>query len=227
VLVAPMLYMVKPGVAERLEAWTRAGGMLVLSYFSGVVDENDRVHLGGYPGPLRKLVGVWVEEIDVLPAGESNRVVFSKPFGGVGGSVPCQLLCERIHPEGAEVLATYGEDFYAGEPAITRNRFGDGEAYYVGTALEPAALRALLAAVCETAGVWPVLSELADGVEATVRISPDGAKLLYVLNHNATTVRVRLRGRSRHDLLTGERCDEFVELPPYGVRILVDKEPPP
>ena len=73
-VIAPVLYMVKPGVAERLEAFTQGGGTFVTTFFSGLVDENDRVHLGGYPGPLRKMLGLWAEEIDVLsPSGEQSR----------------------------------------------------------------------------------------------------------------------------------------------------------
>ena len=49
-LIAPMLYMVKPGVDEKLKAFVKNGGTLVVSYFSGYVDEHDLVTLGGYPG---------------------------------------------------------------------------------------------------------------------------------------------------------------------------------
>jgi beta-galactosidase len=69
-VVAPMLYMVKPGVAERLSEWVEDGGRLVLTYWSGIVDENDLCFLGGSPGPLRKLCNVWAEEIDALDSGE-------------------------------------------------------------------------------------------------------------------------------------------------------------
>jgi beta-galactosidase len=90
------------------------------------VDENDLVHLGGYPGPLRNLLGLWAEEIDALTPEQKNTVVFDAPFGDLSGAHPCGLLCDRIHAEGTtQVLATYGDDFYAGEPAVTVNRFGE------------------------------------------------------------------------------------------------------
>jgi beta-galactosidase len=40
VVVAPMLHMVRPGVAERLEEFVRRGGCLVTTYWSGIVDES-------------------------------------------------------------------------------------------------------------------------------------------------------------------------------------------
>ncbi len=218
-----MLYMVKPLVAEKLAAWVHAGGTLVISYFSGIVDENDRVHLGGYPGPLRELAGVWVEEIDPLPPERSNRVIFSNAFGKLSGAHACKLLCERMHPDGAEVLATYGDDFYAGEAALTRYRFGKGTVYYIGTALEPATLRLLMGEIAGQAGVQPVLPEPLDGVEATVRVSPEGNALLYLLNHNENSVRVRLPDGDHRDLLDGQSYVGEVDLKPWGVRILATR----
>ena len=64
VIVAPVLYMIKPGMKEALEAFVANGGVLITTYMSGIVGETDNVYLGGYPGPLRALAGIWAEEID-------------------------------------------------------------------------------------------------------------------------------------------------------------------
>ena len=74
-VVAPMLYMVRPGVAERIAAFVEAGGTFVATYWSGIVDENDLCFLGGFPGPLREVLGIWAEEIDALYEGDTNGVV--------------------------------------------------------------------------------------------------------------------------------------------------------
>jgi beta-galactosidase len=219
-LVAPVLYMVKPGVAERLEAFVRGGGTLVSTFFSGIVDETDLVHLGGYPGPLRKLLGIWAEEIDVLSPQESNRVLFEKPFGELSGSYACGMLCDRVHPEGAAVLATYGDDFYAGEPAVTVNAFGSGKAYYLATVMEKDAVQRLLRALCRERGVAPPFgSEPPAGVEIMPRRSPAGEVLYYVMNHNAAPAAVTLPG-SFVDLITGSSCAGEQSLPAYSVHIL-------
>ena len=47
-------------------AYVRAGGHVLVTYFSGIVDEHDHVWLGGYPGALRDLLGVRVEEFAPL-----------------------------------------------------------------------------------------------------------------------------------------------------------------
>ncbi len=220
IVIAPVLYMVKPGIAEKLEAFTRAGGTFVTSFFSGIVDENDRVYLGGYPGPLRALLGVWSEEIDALPPDQPNTVVFTPPFGNLSGAYQGRLLFDRLHTEGAEVLATYGSDFYASEPAVTVNPFGEGLAYYVGTALDPDALSGFVSKLCADKAVAPPLPDIAQGVEVIPRVSPTGETLLYVLNHTAEAVTVPLPAENQRDLLTGRTLSGPTTLEGRGVLIL-------
>jgi beta-galactosidase len=218
VIVAPVLYMVKPGVAQKLENFVRNGGQLVTTFFSGLVDENDLVYLGGYPGPLRALLGIWGEEIDALAPTQKNRAVFESPFGSLHGDYSCGLLCDIVHLESAQSLATYGDDFYAGTPCVTMNQFGNGRAYYVATHLEQKALNGLLQEVCAQAGVTPLISPQ-NGVEATRRADESGEQL-YLLNHNAAEVQVCLPDGAFRDLLSGETVSGSLKLAPYGVSIL-------
>ena len=80
IIIAPVLYMVKPGLAGRLEAFVGAGGTFLTTFFSGIVNETDLVTIGGYPGELRRLLGIWVEEIDALLPGSTNSIVVKKPI---------------------------------------------------------------------------------------------------------------------------------------------------
>jgi beta-galactosidase len=77
IVIAPTLYMVKPGVAGRLTTFTENGGTLVVSIYSGMADENENVTQNGYPGELRELCGLWTEEFDSLPAGEYNHFTWN------------------------------------------------------------------------------------------------------------------------------------------------------
>jgi beta-galactosidase len=120
ILVAPLMYMVKQGVAERITAMVQKGGTFVTTYFSGIVDETDLAFENGYPGPLSKLLGIWVEEIDALYENQTNSIVMADG----SGSYPCNHLADLLHAEGASVLATYGSDFYQGMPALTKNVAG-------------------------------------------------------------------------------------------------------
>jgi beta-galactosidase len=217
-VIAPVMYMVKSGVAERLERFVEDGGTFVTTFFSGIADENDLTTLGGYPGELRPLLGVWAEEIDALFPNQSNRIVMTGEFGCLAGEYKCGLLCDIVHAEGARVLATYGDDFYAGRPVVTENCFGEGKAYYIASDPEEPFLDAFLAKLCDDQGIQPALTTPA-GVEATERVK-DNAVFTFVLNHNAASRFVDLGPAARRELLSGEDLTGTVEVPARGVLIL-------
>ena len=116
-VVAPLLYMLRPGVADNLERFVAQGGVLLTTFFSGIVDQNDHVVLGGYPGELRRLLGLYVEEFDPWIEGMTNSVVIRE--GPLKGSYACSLWGEVVHPEGANVLGYFANDYYAGSPALS------------------------------------------------------------------------------------------------------------
>ncbi|MBW4080025.1 beta-galactosidase [Paenibacillus sp. S150] len=221
VVIAPVMYMVKQGVADKLEQYTTNGGALITTYFSGIVNENDQVTLGGYPGELRKLLGIWAEEIDALPSGRHNRIILTEgESGGLKPEYECGMLCDLIHTEGAEVKAVYGDNFYRGMPALTVNKVGTGEAWYLATSPESAFLQDWISQVCASRGVIPVVPKAVEGVEATIR-SKDGQDYLFVLNHNETPLTVDLGTLTGSNLLTGRPVlDGKIELAEYDVQII-------
>jgi beta-galactosidase len=213
-VVAPMLAMVKPGLAERVEALVERGGAFVATYFSGVVDENDLAS-AGYPGPLRGVLGIRVEEIDALYPGQSNRIVMADG----GASYRCATLCDILHCEGAEVLATYGDDFYAGAPALTEHRVGRGAAYYIASDPEERFLDDFYGRLLGQQGITRLLDAPA-GVEVTLRES-GRHRLLYVLNHTPQPASVPLPAGTHYwDHLSRSNIGAALELPGYGVAIL-------
>ncbi len=182
VVIAPVLYMIKAGHADRLKHFVKNGGTFVTTFFSGIVNENDLVTLGGYPGELRELVGIWSEEIDALEPSHTNAMVFDTAIGALQGSYTCNSLFDLIHAEGAEVLATYGSDFYQGMPVLTKNTFGQGDAYYVASSPDPTFMRDFIENICTDKNI-DTLMIAAEGVEVTERVK-DSVSYLFVINHN-------------------------------------------
>lgn len=217
-VIAPVLYMVKPGFAEKLEAYTAGGGTFVTTFFSGIVQETDLVTLGGYPGELRKLLGIWVEELDPLFPGRTNSFVMKENAGLPEEAYSCGLLCERLHTEGAETVAVYGGDFYEGMPAVTRNRFGEGEAWYISSEPEAAFLTDYFKYLLNELSIMPII-QAPSGVEASVR-EKAGLRYTFLLNHNDHPATVRIGEKPSIELLSGMPFSGEVTLPPYGVFIL-------
>ena len=183
-VIAPILYMTKTGYDEKIRQFVKEGGSFLTTFFSGYTDEHDLVVTGGYPGKLRDILGIWVEESDALPENAQNHFMYKEQIR------KAVLLCDIIHTEGAEVLSEYQEDFYKGSPVITRNMFGKGEAYYVGTRSEETFLTEFIRDICDKNQIQPAL-ETPQGVEA-VRRHTDTDQFLFVLNHKEETVTVQL-----------------------------------
>ncbi len=217
-VIAPVLYMVKPGVAGNIQRFVENGGIFVTTFFSGLVDENDLVTLGGYPGQLRKLLGIWVEEVDALPPEKKNCMVITRPFGKICGEYECGLLCDVVNPEGAQVLAVYGRDFYSGRPCLTVNSYGKGKAYYVATDPEGQFLESFLEHICILKEVKAPLTA-PEGVEVTRRWK-ENRSYTFVLNHNDFPVEVVLGEERYQELLTGRAVTGRLQLGPLGVAVL-------
>ncbi len=209
-IVAPVLYMMKAGMREALGQFVENGGILVTTYMSGIVDQSDNVYLGGYPGMLRELAGIWVEEIDALAPGQTNAVRTRS-----GAQFTCDLVCERIHLEGAEQLAVYEQDFYAGEPAVTKNDFGKGAVYYIGTQLEAAGKAMVLDLACGQAQVKSLVADRT-GLEIACRTKGDKA-LYFVMNFQSGCERLPEEFDGCEDLLSGVRMTKETILQPYDV----------
>lgn len=218
-VIAPVLYMVKEGVAQKLETYVQDGGTFITTYFSGLVDENDRVYTGGYPGPLRRLLGIWAEEIDALPPEIQNSIVMKDTIGSLRGQYGCSLLFDLIHCETAEPLAVYGSDFYKGMPVLTKNAYGQGEAYYIASCPDSNFADDLIRTVCGLKGIDPVLDCAPDGLEAAIR-EKDGRCYLFLLNHSSETADISLHSRTGRELLTGVWIEDSTQIAPHGVQII-------
>jgi len=217
-VLAPLLHMVGEQQAAAIEGYVAGGGTFLTSYFSGVLGEDSRAWLGGYPGPLRRTLGIWVEEFDPLQPGQQNSIVVPGGTGFVPGDYACDQWCEVLHLEGAQALAQFGRDFYAGRPSITEHRFGKGHAYYVATRPEPRLLRQLLGSILEQRGIAAPL-RAPEGIEVTQRWA-DGQAFTFVLNHHVEEQQIALPGAAR-DLLTGRVHEQQISLAGRGVAILV------
>ena len=183
VIFAPMLYMTDESLINKLCDYVKRGGILVCTYMTGYVNQNDLCALGGFPaGKLKDLFGVWNEEIDTLYPDDKNSVA-TMP----GKTYTAKDYCEIIHTTSAETLGVYLCDFYKGKPAFTVNDFGDGRAYYIAFRGEEFIADFVETAIKE-ANIKPCIdAKLPPGVTAHSRA--DGKNnYLFIENYNQSTV---------------------------------------
>jgi beta-galactosidase len=219
-IVAPMLYMLQEGVAEKLTEFVRAGGTLVTTYLTGLVDQSDLVFLGGTPGPLKELLGLWVEETDALfdHNVQSIQTAAGLPLNQTSYGV--KQYADILHVQGAEPLAVYEQDFYAGAPAVTVNSLGKGRAYYLAARFEGAFLADFYEWLSGELGLeTAVCHPLPTGVTAQVR-QTEHERFVFLLNFSTSTQDVMLDEAPCFDALTGEPVQDKITLPAYGLCIL-------
>lgn len=204
VLIVPVQYLIDDGAAQALTSLAENGGTVVVTYFSGIVDEFDRIRLGGYPGALRDLLGVRIEEF--FPLGEGESIALTD-FG------PGVVWSELGRVTDAEVVASYADGPVAGSPVVTRREVGTGRAWYVGTQLSAEGVGGVVDRVLAEAGVDPVVAGLPPGAEATRRTTTD-ARYLFLVNHSAEDVSAGVAGT---DLLTGAAA---ATVPAGGVAVI-------
>jgi beta-galactosidase len=209
-VVVPSLYLVTDADAANLTDYVRDGGTLICHFFSGIVDPDDAIRLGGYPGAFRELLGVRIEEFFPLRATETHSLS--------DGST-ASLWSELLRPEGAEVLSTYADGPLAGAPATTVHVLGAGRAHYISTRLDPAGLSTLLATVCEQAGVTAP-ADVPRGVEVVRRQSREGVSFVFIVNHTEQPSPVEVAGI---ELLTGRPVTSLVIAP--GEVAVVKQQP--
>lgn len=207
-IVVPSLYLVDDETADRIRHAAENGATVVVGPLSGIVDEDNRVRLGGYPGAFRDLLGVFGEELAPLLAGE--RLTLSS-----GGQVA--EIAARIRTTDAEVIDTYRGGTLDGLPAVTRRSVGSGSAWHV-TGLVDEGFDALVDAVLADSGARRRLPST-DDVEAVRRVS-DAGSWLFLVNHGDAEAAVPADGR---DLVSGRAADGSIALPAGAVAVISER----
>ena len=220
-VVAPMLYMLRPGVAEAIDTYVAGGGTFVTTYLSGITNESDLCFLGGFPGPLRSVLGIWAEELDTLTDNDAQSLApVEGAAEGLSGSYSARHYCDIVHADKAETIARYVNQYYAGTPAVTCNSYGAGSAYYVASRNDERFTCDLLRSVCEKAGVEPVTDiPLPHGVSSNVRFG-NGKKFLFILNFTPEPVDVPIPANWKA-ALDVDLHDGVARLPGYGSSVFM------
>lgn len=231
-VVAPMLYMLQPHTASNLRTFVERGGQLLATYLTGYVDSDQLCYLGGFPGDgLKDLFGIVSEEIDSLYPTDRNAIVLTdeslqkKAVSGesAGEKESCgdwevMEYAEVLRVQDAQVLGTYGEDFYQGSAAITCKNHGKGNAWYVAARTDAPAMGPLFERMLADAGI-PV-RRLPAGVECHVRKGQEGRYEFYLNWTNDTAAISGVKGR---DMVADREIEDVLELPAYGVAVVYSR----
>lgn len=207
---APMLFMTRNGIEKKLRAFVERGGVLLTTYWSGVVDAYDLAYLGAVPHDLTDVLGLRATELDALYPEQSNGLRTKD-----GAAYKITELCGLVELRGAEVEGIYTSDWYAGQPCLTRHTYGKGEAWYLAAKADQNALNALYRRLAERARLPRAMdTELPYGVVAVER-----GGVVFLQNYSGEERTVAL-DKAYHELLTDRDVSGEVTLPICGVMVL-------
>jgi beta-galactosidase len=221
IVFVPSLHLMAGGEADRLRLYVENGGTLVATCNTGLVDEHNIVPDTGIPHDLADVFGLEVEEFDPLPPGEENHLTFKGAFT-TSHLHPAKWWCDIIQPKGCQILAVFGKDFYAGQPALTMNTYGSGRAIYIGTVSHQVFYYDLIAWLRQLCNLDTHL-RVPDTVEVSVR-QKDDTKIYFLLNHQNAPVKIQFL-KPMHDFLTSNTFSGSYDLPPHGVLVLDERYP--
>ena len=217
---APLNYMYKSGYANKVKRFVENGGLYVTTYFSGAVDDTDLCFTENHP--LEDVLGIVPEEIDA-PSEE-----FANSFSYQGREYPAVRMCAVVHPkEGTEVLSVYEKDFYAGAPVVTRNSYGEGQAFFIAAQSDMDFLRVFYRDMFQKAGLQNALGiELPYGVTITERVPQKGYKgqaaeegVVFVMNFRHEPAELSGLGEWK-DAENGEIVSSVLRMEKLSCRIL-------
>jgi len=212
-VLVPNLYLVGDEGAANLNEFVKAGGTLVMSFFSGVVDPFEQIRLGGYPAPFREMLGLSV--VDWLPLADKEEVKLDFADGTQGRA---DLWSELVELHGAKEVATYAEGRLKGRAAVTRHDHGSGRAIYLSTRLDQPAMARVIVSACADAGVEAVM-EAPSGVEV-VRRHLARSSILFLLNHRDLDVDVPI-AQAGTNLVDGAQVHAgLLRIGPFGVAVI-------
>ena len=215
-VVLPSVYLLSEETTRRVRDYVVGGGRLVVTYYTGISDEKDHVWLGGYPGSIRDVVGVRVEEF--MPMGDDFPGV-PDCLGLSNGAVAHDITDVIGSVDGtATVLETFKDDPWTGmdgAPAIVAHTFGEGRSVYVGARLGRDGIALSLPEILDSLGMAEAGGN--DGrVLRVEREGADGSRFVFSFNRTHETVRVPVEGEVVVSSFA-EVSGETISIKPNGV----------
>lgn len=218
-IVVPALYAAPDEDLERLNAYVREGGHVVYSFKSGFANETVKVRTDQQPGIISKACGIGYSMF-VTP----HEVRLKSECANIDAEDNnVETWMELITATTAEVLLRYDHPQWGEYAAVTRNRYGQGSATYIGCMASSAMVASVLKNTVKEAGLWGSDQELAFPIIVKKGMNPDGQIVRYYFNYSGSETAFTNRFGKGTELLSGREVihEEKITLKAWGVMIVV------
>ena len=215
-VIIPSLYVASDELLEQISEYVKNGGQVVMQFKSGFCDENSMVRPVLAPGPLREACGFYYQEFSNI----GSIPLKDNPFQ-VEQNYATDWM-EYLIPESAEALATYDHPYFSAYPAVTVNRYGEGNLLYEGTILSDQIQAKLIKQALERAGVdhpdfqfsWPLIAKSG--------VNDMGKRIHIYYNYSSGPLEFAYPHANGRELVTEKKVDrgESLSIAPWDVLII-------
>lgn len=209
-------YLVTEDFSTKVKAYVNAGGHFMTTFFSGIVDENDRVYLGGYPGAFKEVLGIYVEEFYPMLLDAKSRIALGN------STYETETWEEVIHLKGAQAVANFTQGYLAEMPAVTQYNYGKGQSYYIGTKLFEAGNRVIIEKILTEADIPSTASEFIQNQSHSISVTCREKQLdnfVFLLNYGQKPETIQLNV-SAYSLLDEVIVQNNITIPANDLKIL-------
>ena len=218
VVIVPAPIIMSDEFKRRLKHYVYNGGVLLSTFLAGIKNPDNLGIVQSLPCGLTDVFGIRVGEVEPVVDRTTATVSLATDAGRVQGAN--KYWTETLEPNGAEIIGVYADTFREGLGVISRNDFGNGAAYYLGTGLEPTLLTGLVKRILKDGDVTPLPFAVQEGMEVFVR-KYNHQNLYCIFNFRKEPVTIEL-GQDYNDVLNGATVSEQVVLDPKGYLFLLD-----
>ena len=169
-VVVPALYACDDACLHELKDYVKEGGVVISTFKTAYADENIKVYADRKPHILHEAFGMHYHG-------------FTFPEN-VNLTIPCQAetFMEFLETDGCETIASYDHPAWKQYSAITKNQYGNGTAYYLGTKIHEEQLQEIYRMACKDAEVE--LSAYAFPLIQRKGINTFAKQITYLLNYS-------------------------------------------
>lgn len=205
-LIFPQLYVIHESMVSWIKEFVNGGGTVLSTFRSFMADENVKIFADRQPHGLTDCFGMTYNQ-------------YTRPVNTMVDGAEAQYWMELLNPTTAEVKASYQHKYWGKYATLTRNEFGKGHAWYLGTMLPKEKLKEYLLEVAADAGIqkpkecWPLV--VRSGIGA------NGQKIHFLFNYSSDEKAILSQWKGK-DLLNKKEYEigQKIYLKDWGVCIL-------
>lgn len=187
VVILPFMIIWKEEFVAKIKEFVNNGGKVVFTYRNAIKDIDNNLTLNEMlPVRYTDLTGVYIEETESLQEYDELSLKGIGEFEGVEGRAG--IFRDMLVPTTAQTLMKYDDKFYNEFSAVTKNKVGAGEVYYIGCGLEDKLMTKVMEKVLEGTDIVEEITP--EGVEIVERGNLENRVKIYI-NHNDYSVKVK------------------------------------